>query len=92
MCVAFESVSVAGVRRGGGASWSEALTIARGMEQGFTLIQHLGYQLYPSGKRLHAAPSCDLNGGFREYKRGSARLKRCFQRVHPLTCRILEGE
>ena len=57
LCIAFESVSVAGVRRGGGASWSEALTIARGLQEGFTLIQRLGYRLYPSGKkRLHAAP------------------------------------
>ena len=58
MCIAFESVSVRGVRRGGGASWGEALTIARGMREGFTLIQRLGYRLYPSGKaRLHAAPA-----------------------------------
>ncbi len=58
MCVAFESVSVAGKRRGGGASWSEALTIARGLREGFTLIQRLGYRLYPSGKaRLHSAPA-----------------------------------
>ena len=57
MCIAFESVSVAGMRRGGGASWSEARTIARGMQESFTLIQRLGYRLYPSGKaRLHMAP------------------------------------
>ena len=30
MCIAFESVSVAGVRRGGGASWAEAMVLARG--------------------------------------------------------------
>lgn len=54
---AFESVSVAGVRRGGGASWGESLVIARGMQESFTLIQRLGYRLYPSGKaRLHASP------------------------------------
>ncbi len=58
MCIAFESASVAGKRRGGGASWSEALTIAQGLQEGFTLIQRLGYRLYPSGKaRLHAAPA-----------------------------------
>lgn len=63
ICIAFESVSVAGKRRGGGASWSEALTIARGMQEGFTLIQQLGYQLYPSGKaRLHAAPAWVVAG------------------------------
>ena len=58
MCIAFESVSVAGKRRGAGASWSEALTIAQGMQEGFTLIQRLGYRLYPASKaRLHAAPA-----------------------------------
>ena len=54
---AFESVSVAGMRRGGGASWTEAIAIARGMQESFTLIQRLGYRLYPSGKSLlHASP------------------------------------
>ncbi|MBV8831435.1 MAG: NAD(P)-binding domain-containing protein [Acidobacteriaceae bacterium] len=58
MCIAFESVSVAGQRRGGGASWSEALTITRGLQEGFTLIQRMGYRLHPSGKALlHAAPA-----------------------------------
>ncbi len=58
MCIGFESVSVAGMRRRGGASWSEALTIARGLQEGFTLIQRLGYRLYPSGKAwLHMAPA-----------------------------------
>ena len=58
MCIAFESVSVAGQRRGGGASWSEALIIARGLQEGFTLIQRMGYRLHPSGKALlHAAPA-----------------------------------
>lgn len=55
---AFESVCVAGVRRGGGASWAESLAIARGMQESFTLIQRLGYRLYPAGKSLlHATPA-----------------------------------
>ena len=58
MCIAFESVSVAGKRRSGGASVSHALTIARGVKEGFTLIRRLGYRIYPSDKaRLHAAPA-----------------------------------
>ena len=57
LCVAFESVSVAGVRRGGGASWAESMRLARGMQESFRLIQRLGYPLYPSGKaRLAASP------------------------------------
>ena len=50
LCVAFESVSVAGERHGGGASWGEAAVIARGMQEGFALIKGLGYRIYPKGK------------------------------------------
>ena len=51
LCVAFESVSVAGVQRGGGASWSEALVLARGVHASFRLIKGLGYQVYSRSKR-----------------------------------------
>lgn len=58
LCIAFESVSVAGVRRNGGASWSEAMVIGRGVKESFTLIRRLGYHLYPAGKaRLDACPA-----------------------------------
>ena len=57
LCVAFEAVSVAGVRRGGGASWGEAMGLARGVREGFTLIQRLGFRVYPQGKsRLNSRP------------------------------------
>jgi len=63
LCIAFESVSVAGVRRGDGASWGEAMVIARGMQEGFTLIQRLGYKLYPSEKSLlHTGPAAVAAG------------------------------
>ena len=52
MCVAFESVAVAGERRGGGASWKEAMALARGVHASFNLIKGLGYQIYPSAKKL----------------------------------------
>ena len=49
---------MAGMRRGGGASWRECMTLARGMHAGFALIQGLGYQIYPSGKvRLGKCPA-----------------------------------
>ncbi len=58
LCIAFESVSVAGVRRNGGASWSEAMVIAHGVKESFTLIRRLGYRLYPAGKaRLDRSPA-----------------------------------
>jgi 2-dehydropantoate 2-reductase len=51
LCVAFESVSVAGMKRGGGASWREALILARGVHASFSLIKALGCDLYPPTKR-----------------------------------------
>ncbi len=52
LCVAFESVSVAGERRKGGASWNEALILARGVHASFKLIKGLGYDIYPRTKKL----------------------------------------
>ncbi|MBE7158004.1 MAG: NAD(P)-binding domain-containing protein [Rhodospirillales bacterium] len=52
MCVAFESVSVAGERHGVGASWQEALVLARGMHASFALIKALGHPIYPRSKAL----------------------------------------
>lgn len=50
LCVAFESVSAAGMRRGGGASWGEAMILSRGVHECYALIQGLGHRVYPSGK------------------------------------------
>ena len=56
-CVAFESISIAGVRRGGGASWGEAMVLARGVHAAFGLIKSLGYDIYPRSKaRLDRSP------------------------------------
>jgi 2-dehydropantoate 2-reductase len=52
MCVAFESVSIAGVRRGGGASWSDAIVLARGVHAAFGLIKALGHSVYPQSKQI----------------------------------------
>lgn len=57
LCAAFESVSVAGRRRGGGAAWREAMVLARGVRAAFTVIRALGYDVYPKSKqRLEASP------------------------------------
>ncbi len=56
-CVAFESVSVAGEQRGGGASWGEAMVLARGVHASFALIKALGYAVYPQAKaRIDGSP------------------------------------
>jgi 2-dehydropantoate 2-reductase len=55
LCVALESVSVAAVRRGGGASWGEAMVLAHGVHECFALIRGLGFPIYPRGKAVIAA-------------------------------------
>jgi 2-dehydropantoate 2-reductase len=58
LCVAFESASVAGERRGGGASWREAMVLARGVQESFALIKGLGYGVYPRAKvRIDGSPA-----------------------------------
>ena len=58
LCIAFESVSVAGSRRGGGASWKTSMMLARGVQESYTLLQRLGYEIYPPGKSwLKVAPA-----------------------------------
>jgi len=52
LCVAFESVSVAGKRRGGGASWKEALVLARGVRAGLMLVRRLEGRVYPRARTL----------------------------------------
>ncbi len=58
LCVAFESVSIAGERRGGGASWGQAIVLARGLRACFGLIEGLGFPVYPQTKRrIRTAPT-----------------------------------
>ena len=58
LCIAFESVSITGVRQGGGASWKSSMVLARGMQESYVLLHRLGYQVYPSGKLwLRASPA-----------------------------------
>lgn len=52
LCVAFESVSIAGERRKCGASWGEALVLAHGVHGCFALIEKLGFPIYPRPKKL----------------------------------------
>lgn len=52
LCAAFESVSVAGERRNGGASWGEALVLAHGVHACFALIEKLGFTIYPRSKKV----------------------------------------
>ncbi len=56
-CVAFESISVAGERRKGGAAWTESLRLGRGVHACFTLLKSQGYSIYPtSKKRIDSSP------------------------------------
>ncbi len=63
LCVAFESVSDAAVRRGHGVSWKQSLVLARGVHESFALIQRLGFRLYPSSKSfLNRSPAWVVAG------------------------------
>ena len=58
LCVAMESICVAAQRRGGGASWAQAMTVARGVQAGYAVIRALGYRVYPAAKSaLDASPT-----------------------------------
>ncbi len=58
ICIAMESICVAGQRRGSGAGWREAVTVARGLRAGFAIIKGLGDSLYPTSKaRLASCPT-----------------------------------
>jgi len=55
--VAFESVAVAGKRRGKGAPWRRAQTLALGLSACYRLVRGEGYEIYPaSKKRLDRLP------------------------------------
>jgi 2-dehydropantoate 2-reductase len=55
MCIAMESICFAAQRRGAGASWGEAMTVARGLKGGFAVVRGLGGGLYPASKAMLAA-------------------------------------
>ncbi len=55
LTIALESIAIYGKRRGSGASWGEALTVARGVRAGFTIVRALDNGLYPRSKALIAA-------------------------------------
>lgn len=52
LCVAFESVSIAAMERGNGASWREAIVLSRGVRASFDLIKAMGYPIYPRSKTV----------------------------------------
>ena len=63
LCIAFQSVCVAGRRRGGGCKWGEAEIVARGVRESYVLIRALGYRVHPALKaRISGAPTWLLAG------------------------------
>jgi 2-dehydropantoate 2-reductase len=58
MCVAMESICFTAHRRGAGATWAEAMNVARGVHAAYAVIEGLGYRVYPRSKALlKASPS-----------------------------------
>ncbi len=52
LCVAMESIATKAQRRGGSASWQDAMVVARAMQGGFSIVKHLGHPLYPTAKKI----------------------------------------
>ncbi len=50
MTIAFESISVLALRRGQGASWAEATTVAKGLRGGLRIVKRLEGRLHPRSK------------------------------------------
>ena len=58
LTAAIETIAVAGQRRGGGATWTEAKAVARRLRAGFAIVKGLGYRLYPSTKStMYSVPT-----------------------------------
>ena len=55
ICIAMESICVAGQRRAGGATWREAVIVAHGLRSCFAIVKALGYSLYPPSKSTLAS-------------------------------------
>jgi 2-dehydropantoate 2-reductase len=57
MCIAMESICATANKRGAGATWAEAMVVARGVQAGYAVIAGLGYRVYPMSKlALSASP------------------------------------
>jgi 2-dehydropantoate 2-reductase len=50
LTIAFESISVYGVRRGGGASGMQAMNVARGLRASYSILEAHGIRPYPRPK------------------------------------------
>ena len=50
MCIAMESICATARRRGGGASWAEAMVVARGVHAGYAVIKAWGIAWIRPGK------------------------------------------
>lgn len=55
ICVAMESIAMAGYQRGKGASWGEARGVAEGINASYELVQGVGYDVYPKMKKRVAS-------------------------------------
>jgi 2-dehydropantoate 2-reductase len=55
ICIGMEAISVAGKRRGKGASWPEAMIVARGLRAAFAIVRGLGHGVYPRSKSAIAS-------------------------------------
>jgi len=56
--MAMENIAFAGQRRGAGATWAEAMVVARGLRGCYAIIKGLKYKIYPDSKAfLNSLPT-----------------------------------
>ncbi len=62
-CLAFESIAWLAQQRHAGATWAEAMRVARGMHGAFALLKQQGVSLYPVSKQVfNTMPNAALAG------------------------------
>ncbi len=65
LCVGFESIAFTAAQHDRGATWAEAMLVAKGVRGGFRIVKTMGSPLYPTGKKvLNGAPGALLAAMF----------------------------
>lgn len=90
MCVAMESICATATRRGAGATWSEAVIVARGVHASYAVIEAQGYAVYPRSKViLKTSPSVTIAAILWFVSR--VRSFRALLATGVVECRVLAG-
>ena len=65
LCVGFEGIAFRAAQQNRGATWPQAMLVAKGVRGAFTIVKGMGTPLYPAAKRvLNGAPAAVLAAMF----------------------------